>query len=391
MSLYQQRGVSAQKEEVHAAIKDLDQGLYPHAFCKVYPDYLTGSEDHVIVMHADGAGTKSILAYLYWKETGDISVWRGIAQDAIVMNLDDLLCIGIYDNIIFNSTIDRNKHLIPGEVLSEIINGSSQLFTDLSKMGVNIHYLGGETADVGDVVRTIAVNGTMTARWPKNRLITNEKIKPGNVIVGLSSYGKASYETDYNSGIGSNGLTSARHDFFDKMYATKYPESFDPALSSNVVYIGKHKMTDPVSVPGFTIDAGKLVLSPTRSYAPIIREVLSSHFDNISGIIHCSGGGQTKCLKYLPGSMKIVKDNLFNPPPVFELIREASGADEREMLQVFNMGCRMEVYTDENTADAIIKIAHSFEIEAKIIGRVETSVKKELEIKMGDQFFNFTV
>jgi phosphoribosylformylglycinamidine cyclo-ligase len=390
MSLYQQRGVSAQKEEVHAAIKHLDQGLYPHAFCKVYPDFLAGSGDHVTVMHADGAGTKSILAYLYWKETGDINVWRGIAQDAIVMNLDDLLCIGVYDNIIFNSTIDRNKNLIPGEVLTEIINGSSQLFSDLSQMGVNIHYLGGETADVGDVVRTVAVNGTMTARWPKSKLITNEKIKPGNVIVGLSSFGKASYESEYNSGIGSNGLTSARHDFFDKMYASKYPESFDPRLSNDVVYIGKHKLTDPISISGFSVNAGKMVLSPTRTFAPIIKQVLSSHFENISGIIHCSGGGQTKCLKYLPAPMKVIKDNLFNPPPVFELIREASGSDDREMLQVFNMGCRMEIFTDEPTAASIIEIAASFDVDARIIGRVENSVKKELDIKMGDQFFNFT-
>jgi phosphoribosylformylglycinamidine cyclo-ligase len=257
-------------------------------------------------------------------------------------------------------------------------------------MGVNIHYLGGETADVGDVVRTVAVNGTMTARWPKSKLITNEKIKPGNVIVGLSSFGKASYESEYNSGIGSNGLTSARHDFFDKMYASKYPESFDPRLSNDVVYIGKHKLTDPISISGFSVNAGKMVLSPTRTFAPIIKQVLSSHFENISGIIHCSGGGQTKCLKYLPAPMKVIKDNLFNPPPVFELIREASGSDDREMLQVFNMGCRMEIFTDEPTAASIIEIAASFEVDARIIGRVENSVKKELDIKMGDQFFNFT-
>jgi phosphoribosylformylglycinamidine cyclo-ligase len=390
MSLYQQRGVSAQKEEVHAAIKGLDQGLYPHAFCKMYPDYLTGSEDHVNIMHADGAGTKSILAYLYWKETGDISVWRGIAQDAIVMNLDDLLCVGVYDNIIFNSTIDRNKNLIPGEVLTEIIHGSSQLFSDLSDMGVNIHYLGGETADVGDVVRTIAVNGTMTARWPRKKLITNEKIAPGNVIVGLSSSGKSTYEKEYNSGIGSNGLTSARHDFFDKVYANKYPESYDPALNNDVVYIGKHRLTDLVDIPGFTVDAGKLVLSPTRTFAPIIKKVLDGHFENIYGIIHDSGGGQTKCLKYLPGPMKIVKDNLFMPPPVFQLIREASGADEREMFQVFNMGCRMEIYTDEQTAKSIIEIASSFDVDAQIIGRVEPCVTKELYIQINGHSFTFT-
>lgn len=390
MSLYQQRGVSAQKEEVHAAIKGLDQGLYPYAFCKMYPDHLTGSADHVNIMHADGAGTKSILAYLYWKETGDISVWRGIAQDAIVMNLDDLLCVGVYDNIIFNSTIDRNKNLIPGEVLTEIIHGSSQLFSDLSEMGVNIHYLGGETADVGDVVRTVAVNGTMTARWPRKKLITNDRIAPGNVIVGLSSFGKATYEKEYNSGIGSNGLTSARHDFFDKVYADKYPESYDPALSNNVVYIGKHRLTDPIDITGYKVDAGKLVLSPTRTFAPIIKKVLDGYFENIFGIIHNSGGGQTKCLKYLPGPMRIVKDNLFTPPPVFQLIREASGSDEKEMFQVFNMGCRMEIYTDEQTARAIIDIASLFDVDAQIIGRVEPSMKKELEIKMNDHSFTFT-
>ncbi|NBT15598.1 MAG: phosphoribosylformylglycinamidine cyclo-ligase [Chitinophagia bacterium] len=389
MSLYQQRGVSAQKEEVHAAIKGLDQGLFPFAFCKTYPDFLTGSEEHVNVMHADGAGTKSILAYLYWKETGDISVWRGIAQDAIVMNLDDLLCIGVYDNIIFNSTIDRNKNLIPGEVLKEIIDGSSQLFADLSKMGVNIHYLGGETADVGDVVRTVAVNGTMTARWPKKRLITNEKIGSGDVIVGLSSFGQSKYETEYNSGIGSNGLTSARHDFFDKFHARKYPESYDPSLSESVVYIGRHKMTDPISINGVAIHAGKLVLSPTRTYAPIITQVLSEHFENIKGIIHCSGGGQTKCLKYLPGPMKVVKNNLFDPPPVFDLIKEASGADLFEMLQVFNMGSRMEIYTDEKTALSIIDISNSFLVDAQIIGHVETADQKSLEVILNEQSYNF--
>jgi phosphoribosylformylglycinamidine cyclo-ligase len=389
MSLYQQRGVSAQKEEVHAAIKGLDQGLFPFAFCKTYPDFLTGSEEHVNVMHADGAGTKSILAYLYWKETGDISVWKGIAQDAIVMNLDDLLCIGVYDNIIFNSTIDRNKNLIPGEVLKEIIDGSSQLFADLSKMGVNIHYLGGETADVGDVVRTVAVNGTMTARWPKKRLITNEKIGAGDVIVGLASFGQARYETEYNSGIGSNGLTSARHDFFDKFYARKYSESYDPSLSESVVYIGRHKMTDPISINGVSIHAGKLVLSPTRTYAPIITQVLTEHFENIRGIIHCSGGGQTKCLKYLPGPMKVVKNNLFDPPPVFELIKEASGADLFEMLQVFNMGSRMEIYTDEKTALSIIQMANSFQVEARIIGHVESADQKSLEVILNEQYYNF--
>lgn len=389
MSLYQKRGVSAQKEEVHAAIQDLDQGLYANAFCKIYPDYLTGDPDHVNVMHADGAGTKSILAYLYWKETGDISVWRGIAQDAVVMNLDDLLCIGVYDNIIFNSTIDRNKHLITGEVLKEIIDGTSALFADLETMGVKIHYLGGETADVGDVVRTVAVNGTMTARWPKNKLVTNDKIAVGDVIVGLSSAGKANYETEYNSGIGSNGLTSARHDMFAKVYAEKYPESFDPNLPNEVVYIGKHKMTDPVDVPGFSVNAGKMVLSPTRTFAPIIREILESDFDAVHGMIHCSGGGQTKCLKYLPAPMRVVKDALFDIPPVFDLIQKASGADNKEMLQVFNMGCRMEIYTNENNAQRMIDISRKFGVDAKIIGRVEEATEKCLDVYLNDEKFTF--
>jgi phosphoribosylformylglycinamidine cyclo-ligase len=389
MSLYQQRGVSAQKEEVHAAVSQLDHGLFEHAFCKVYPDYLSGSDDHVNIMHADGAGTKSILAYLYWKETGDLSVWKGIAQDAVVMNLDDLLCVGIYDNIVFNSTIDRNKHLIPGEVLEAIINGTSELFDELKGYGVNIHYLGGETADVGDVVRTIAVNGTMTSRWPKNRLITNEKIAPGDVIVGLSSFGKASYEHEYNSGIGSNGLTSARHDFFAAQYGEKYPESFDPALPSQVVYIGEHKLTDEVLIPGFNVNAGKLVLSPTRTFAPVIKNVLTTMFESIHGMIHCSGGGQTKCLKYLPSPMKVIKDNLFTPPPVFDLIEKSSGATPKEMFQVFNMGCRLEIYTDAEAADRIISIAEGFGIEARIIGRVEHSDQKNLDIHYKGEIYNF--
>jgi phosphoribosylformylglycinamidine cyclo-ligase len=389
MSLYQKRGVSAQKEEVHAAIQDLDQGLYANAFCKIYPDYLTGDADHVNIMHADGAGTKSILAYLYWKETGDISVWRGIAQDAVVMNLDDLLCVGVYDNIIFNSTIDRNKHLITGEVLKEIIDGTSTLFADLEKMGVNIHYLGGETADVGDVVRTVAVNGTMTARWPKSKLVTNDRIAVGDVIVGLSSAGMAAYETEYNSGIGSNGLTSARHDMFAKVYAERYPESFDPNLSNEVVYIGKHTMTDPVEVPGFNVNAGKMVLSPTRTFAPIIRQILETNFDAVHGMIHCSGGGQTKCLKYLPAPMRVVKDSLFDIPPVFDLIQQASGADNREMLQVFNMGCRMEIYTNEKDAQQMIDISTKFGVDAKIIGRVEEAREKCLDVYLNDEKFTF--
>lgn len=389
MSLYNKRGVSAQKEEVHAAIQNLDQGLYPNAFCKIYPDYLGGDDDFVNIMHADGAGTKSILAYLYWKETGDISVWIGIAQDAVVMNLDDLLCIGVYDNIIFNSTIDRNKLLIPGEVLKEIIDGTSSLFASLDEMGVGIKYLGGETADVGDVVRTVAVNGTMTARWPKSKLVTNDKIAPGDVIVGLSSFGQASYESAYNSGIGSNGLTSARHDMFSKFYAEKYPQSFDPALTDDVVYIGSHRLTDIIKGLSSDINAGKLVLSPTRTYAPILKEILENHFDDVHGLIHCSGGGQTKCLKYLPSSLRVVKNNLFEIPPVFNLIQEASKSDNREMLQVFNMGCRMEIYTTAEKANQMIEISQKFGVDAQIIGFVEFSDKKCVDIHLNGNLYSF--
>jgi len=389
MSLYNQRGVSAHKEEVLAATEKLSKGLFPHAFCKLYPDYLGGDESFVNVMHADGAGTKSILAYLYWKETGDVSVWKGIAQDAIVMNLDDLLCVGIYDNIVFNSTIDRNKHLIPGEVLDCVINGSQEFFNLLKEYGVNIHYLGGETADVGDVVRTIAVNGTMTTRWSKNKIITNEKIAPGNVIVGLASFGKAIYESEYNSGIGSNGLTSARHDALSKHYANHFKESFDPGTNEDVVYIGKNKMTDIVkfSEDKFIneIEIGKLLLSPTRTFAPVFMKLFESHFDKINGIIHCSGGGQTKCMKYMPGDFKVIKDNMFAPPPVFSLIQSNSGASLREMYEVFNMGCRMEIYCDEKHAQDIIDVAQSFSIDAQIIGRVEKDVKKSLDIRIADE------
>jgi len=389
MSLYSKRGVSAQKEEVHAATQNLDQGLFPNAFCKIYPDYLGGDEDFVNVMHADGAGTKSILAYLYWKETGDISVWKGIAQDAIVMNLDDLLCVGIYDNIVFNSTIDRNKHLIPGEVLSQIINGSQELFDTLKGFGVNIHYLGGETADVGDVVRTVAVNGTMTCRWPKNKIISNDKIQAGDVIVGFASYGKATYETAYNSGIGSNGLTSARHDALSKYYADNFKESYDNNLPEEVVYIGKNKLTTDY---GLTVadgqqfgTIGELLLSPTRTYAPVLKELLQNHFDKIHGLIHCSGGGQTKCMKYLPGNFKITKDNLFDVPPVFQVIKDNSGSSWKEMYEVFNMGCRLEVYCNVADAQLMIDTADSFGIAAQVIGRVEASDKKELLIKAGGE------
>ena len=382
MSLYTKRGVSAQKEEVHAATKNIDKGLYPNAFCKIFPDILGGDAAWVNVMHADGAGTKSILAYLYWKETGDISVWKGIAQDAIVMNLDDLLCVGIYDNLLFSSTIDRNKNLIPGEVLEAIINGSQEFFDKMKEFGVNITYIGGETADAGDVVRTIAVNGTMTTRWPKSKLITNEKIGPGDIIVGLASFGKAGYETEYNSGIGSNGLTSARHDVLDKSYGESYPETFDPLLDENVIYIGKHKLLEEITVNDHTATIGKLLLSPTRTFAPLMKVLLERHFDSIHGLIHCSGGGQTKCLKYIPENLRIIKDNLFEPPVIFKLIREAGNADDREMYQVFNMGTRMEIYTNEKDTPGIIDMAKSFGVQAQVIGRVEESVKKELVIKV---------
>jgi phosphoribosylformylglycinamidine cyclo-ligase len=387
MSLYSQRGVSAQKEEVHKATEKLDKGLYPYAFCKIYPDYLTGDNNFVNLMHADGAGTKSILAYLYWKETGDISVWKGIAQDAIVMNLDDLLCVGIHDNLLFSSTIDRNKSRVPGEVLEVIINGTQEFFNELKQYGVNIHFLGGETADVGDVVRTIAVNGTMTARWPKQQLVTNEKIQPGDVIVGFASYGQATYETFYNSGIGSNGLTSARHDVLSKFYAQQFKESYENSLSDQVVYIGPHKMTDKLADSALTV--GQLLLSPTRTYAPLLKELFSKHFDAIHGLIHCSGGGQTKCMKYLPGDFRIVKDNLFEPPVIFKIIQQASGSDLREMYQVFNMGHRLEVFTPEASAAAMIKAAEALGIEAQIVGRVEAGTKKELVLKTADEVIIF--
>jgi phosphoribosylformylglycinamidine cyclo-ligase len=398
MSLYAQRGVSAQKEEVHQATERLDKGLYPNAFCKIYPDYLGGDAGWVNLMHADGAGTKSILAYLYWKETGDAGVWRGIARDAIAMNLDDLLCVGIFDNLLFSSTIDRNKRNIPGEVLSMIINGSQEFFDELAGYKVGIRYLGGETADVGDVVRTIAVNGTMTARWPKDRLITNDKIKAGDVIIGCSSSGQATYETDYNSGIGSNGLTSARHDTLHKTYGARFPESYDTGLDDNVVYIGAHRMTDRVEIPatsetdrlsakssgsaaGWSTDIGHLLLSPTRTYAPLLRQLLTERFDLIHGLIHCSGGGQTKCMKYLPGNFLIIKDNLFDPPPIFRLIQDASGSDDREMYQVFNMGHRLEIFTDPVAAEEIIRAAGQFHIDARVVGRVEAAPEKRLILR----------
>jgi phosphoribosylformylglycinamidine cyclo-ligase len=386
MSLYAKRGVSAQKEEVHAAIQKLDQGLFTHAFCKIYPDFLCGDDQYVNIMHADGAGTKSILAYLYWKETGDIDVWKGIAQDAVAMNLDDLLCIGITDNLLFSSTIDRNKAVINGAVLESVINGTQDFFNTLKAYGVHIHYLGGETADVGDVVRTIAVNGTMTSRWPKSKLITNEKIKAGNVIVGFASAGKASYESEYNSGLGSNGLTSARHDVLEKYYATHFPETFEPTLANEVVYIGKNKMTDTIKVGDEMMQVGKLLLSPTRTYAPLLKTILEQHFDDIDGIIHCSGGGQTKCMKYLPAPLKIIKDHLFEAPPVFKMIQENSGSDWKEMYQVFNMGHRLEIFTNELAAAKMIQIAASFNIEAQIVGRVETPINNQSSLLLKGHF-----
>jgi phosphoribosylformylglycinamidine cyclo-ligase len=382
MSLYSKRGVSAQKEEVHAATKNLDKGLYQHAFCKVYADVLCGDDNWVNVMHADGAGTKSILAYLYWKETGDVSVWKGIAQDAIVMNLDDLLCVGIYDNLLFSSTIDRNKNLIPAEVLESVINGTQAFFDTMKSFGVNIHFMGGETADVGDVVRTMAVNGTMTARWPKSKLITNDKIAPGDVIVGLAGFGQASYETSYNSGLASNGLTSARHDVLHKTYGARFPESYDTSLDESVVYIGPHRITDSVTDGDTTRTIGELLLSPTRTFAPVLKAILENQFDAVHGLIHCSGGGQTKCLKYLPGNMRVIKDNLFAPPVIFNIIQQASQSDDREMYQVFNMGTRLEVYTNKENADAIISLSKSFGVDAQVIGRVEAADKKELHIEL---------
>lgn len=381
MSLYAQRGVSAQKEEVHAATRHLNQGLFPNAFCKIHSDFLGNDNNWVNIMHADGAGTKSILAYLYWKETGDISIWKGIAQDAVIMNLDDLLCVGIYDNLLFSSTIDRNKQHIPGEVLEVIINGTQEVFNWLKDFGISIHYLGGETADVGDVVRTIAVNGTMTARWPKQKLVTNDKIQPGDVIVGLASSGKASYEAEYNSGIGSNGLTSARHDVLKKKYANAFPQTFEPSLNDDVVYIGEYDLQDSIKAEGITTNVGKLLLSPTRTYAPVVKKLLDQNFDDINGLIHCSGGGQTKCMKYLPGNMRIVKDDLFEPPVIFEIIQKASKSTFNEMYQVFNMGHRLEIFTTAAKANEVISIAKQFQIDAKVIGRAEKADNKELILK----------
>jgi len=376
---YAQRGVSAGKEEVHKAIKNVDKGLFPKAFCKIVPDYLTGSEDHCLIMHADGAGTKSSLAYMYWKETGDLSVWKGIAQDALIMNIDDLLCVGATDNILLSSTIGRNKNLITGEVISAIINGTEELIADLEQHGVSIKSTGGETADVGDLVRTIIVDSTVTARMKKEDVVDNANIKPGDVIVGLASFGQATYESEYNGGMGSNGLTSARHDVFNKYLAAKYPESFDKAVPDELVYSGSKKLTDTVSES--PLDAGKLVLSPTRTYAPVIKKILASVDRSLlHGMVHCSGGAQTKILHFIE-NLHIIKDNLFDIPPLFKLIQEESGTDWKEMYQVFNMGHRMELYVDPSLADEIIAISKSFNIDAQVIGRVENADQKELTIK----------
>ena len=375
---YAMRGVSASKEDVHNAIKNIDKGLFPQAFCKIVPDYLTGDEDYCLIMHADGAGTKSSLAYLYWKETGDISVWKGIAQDALIMNVDDLICVGATDNILLSSTIGRNKNVIPGEVLSEIINGTEELIAELKEFGVTIHSTGGETADVGDLVRTIIVDSTVTARLKRSSVIDNANIKAGDVIVGLASFGQASYEKSYNGGMGSNGLTSARHDVFSKDLAHKYPESFDANVPKELVYSGSVALTDVVV--NSPIDAGKLVLSPTRTYAPIIKKILEKYTSSeIHGMVHCSGGAQTKILHFVK-DLHIIKDNLFEVPPLFKLIQEQSKTDWKEMYQVFNCGHRMELYVSPEVAKEIISISESFDVAAKIVGRVESSDSKKLTV-----------
>ena len=382
---YNRRGVSADKEDVHHAIKNMDKGLFPKAFCKIVPDYLTDDKDYCLVMHADGAGTKSSLAYMYWKETGDIKLWKGIAQDALIMNIDDLLCVGATDNIMLSSTIGRNKSLINGEVLSEIINGTEELLATYKKLGIHIISTGGETADVGDLVRTIIVDSTVVARMKRKDVIDNKNITVGNVIVGLSSSGKATYETEYNGGMGSNGLTSARHDVFSKILTEKYPESFDPSMPVDLVYSGTKNLTDPIE--GSVLDAGKLVLSPTRTYAPIIKVILDKYRSKINGMVHCSGGAQTKVLHFID-NVHVIKDNLFALPPVFRLIQEQSGTDWKEMYKVFNMGHRMELYVPEEIAQEIISISKSFNVDAQIIGRVEHFKGKKLTIN--SEFGTFT-
>jgi len=383
---YSLRGVSASKDEVHKAVASTDQGIYPNAFCKVVPDVLGNDPEFCNVMHADGAGTKSSLAYIYWKETGDLSVWRGIARDAVIMNVDDLICVGITDGMILSSTIGRNRNLIPGEVISEIITGTEEVLAQLRDLGIGIYSTGGETADVGDLVRTIIVDATVTARIRRNQVIEN-KILPGDVIVGLSSYGQASYESEYNGGMGSNGLTSARHDIFSGEYRNKYPESYDPLIPDELVYSGSKKLTDPSEIPG--VDIGKLVLSPTRTYAPIMRELLDSHRSNIHGIIHCSGGAQTKVLRFI-NNLQVIKDNLFDIPPLFNLIQKESGTPWEEMYKVFNMGHRLEIYTDAKTSEEIIKISGEFNVDARVIGRCIANDRAEALIQSvnGDFIYN---
>jgi phosphoribosylformylglycinamidine cyclo-ligase len=387
-SRYNQRGVSASKEDVHMAIAKIDKGLFPKAFCKIVPDYLSGDEEYCIVMHADGAGTKSSLAYVYWKETGDISVWKGIAQDAIVMNTDDLLCVGAIDNIMLSSTIGRNKNNIPAEVLSTIINGTESILSRLREYGIGIYSTGGETADVGDLVRTIIVDSTVVCRMKRSDVIDNATIQAGDVIVGLSSFGKASYEDEYNGGMGSNGLTSARHDIFEKSTAKKYPESYDAAVPEELVYSGKIQLTDKINVGSEEVDAGKLVLSPTRTYAPIIKKIIDNYRSQIHGMVHCSGGAQTKVLHFID-NMHVIKDNLFPISPLFKLIQEQSGTDWKEMYKVFNMGHRMELYVPQAIAENIIVISKSFNVDAQIIGRVEESEKRRLTIKSPFGIFEY--
>jgi phosphoribosylformylglycinamidine cyclo-ligase len=375
---YNQRGVSASKEDVHQAIRSLDKGLFPKAFCKIVPDYLGNDPAYCTVMHADGAGTKSSLAYIYWKETGDLSVWKGIAQDAIIMNIDDLLCVGATGNVLLSSTIGRNKNLIPGEVISALINGTEEVLEMLRAHGFNIISTGGETADLGDLVRTLIVDSTVTSRMKRSDVISNDKICAGDVIVGLSSVGKSNYEDAYNGGMGSNGLSSARHDVFHKDYATKYPESYDKGVPADLIYSGQYKVTD--SIPGVDVNIGKLVLSPTRTYAPVVLEVLKELRPHVHGLVHCSGGAQTKILHFID-NLHIIKDNLFDLPPLFKLIQEQSKTDWKEMYKVFNMGHRMEVYLEEKYASQIINIAKSFGVDAKVIGRVESSAKKQVTVK----------
>lgn len=378
---YNQRGVSASKEDVHAAIKNIDKGIFPQAFCKIIPDILGNDEAYCNIMHADGAGTKSSLAYTYWKETGDISVWKGIAQDAIIMNLDDLICVGATENILLSSTIGRNKNLIPGEVIAAIINGTEEILAELREMGISIYSTGGETADVGDLVRTIIVDSTVTCRMKREEVISNHTIQPGDVIVGLASYGKSTYEKEYNGGMGSNGLTSARHDVFEKALAARYPESFDPAVPLDLVFSGGKQLTDLVSISATeSITAGKLVLSPTRTYAPVIKQILNQYRKDIHGLVHCSGGAQTKVLHFINDTIHVVKNNLFPVPPLFELIHEQSGTAWEEMYKVFNMGHRMEIYVPEAIAQEIISISQSFDIDAQIIGHVEAGTKKQVTI-----------